>query len=87
VATRWRTDGAIVELRDLKYAYQRGADGKAILDLNGKKVPTGRPKEKGIDVLCALACVREVRRREPPSDRSTQDLEHQPRPLLLGRLH
>jgi len=59
-ATRWRTDGAIVELRDLKYTYQRGADGKAILDVNGKKVPTGRPKEKGIDVLCALACIREA---------------------------
>lgn len=44
----------------MKYTYQRGADGKAILDVNGKKVPRGRPKEKGIDVLCALACVREA---------------------------
>lgn len=59
-ATQWRTDGAIVELRDLKYAFQRGADGRAILDVNGKKVPTGRPREKGIDVLCALACVRQA---------------------------
>ena len=59
-ASQWRIDGAIVELRDLKYSFQCGADGRAIFDVNGKKVPTGRPKEKGIDVLCALACVREA---------------------------
>lgn len=59
-ATQWRQDGATVELRDLKYTYQRGADGSPILDVNGRKVPIGRPKEKGIDVLCALACVREA---------------------------
>lgn len=59
-ATVWRTAGAEVVLRDLKYRYQRGADGSAIKDINGKKIPEGRPKEKGIDVLCALACVREA---------------------------
>lgn len=59
-ATAWRKAGAIVELRDLKYNYQRGADGRAVLDVNGNKMPVGRPKEKGIDVLCALACVREA---------------------------
>lgn len=47
-ATQWRADGAIVQLRDLKYTYQRGADG--------------RPQAKGIDVLCAIACVREASR-------------------------
>lgn len=59
-ATQWRNDGAAVELRDLKYNFQRGADSRPILDVNGKKVPVGRPREKGIDVLCALACVREA---------------------------
>lgn len=58
-ATQWRADGAIVELRDLKYRYQYGADGRPVLDIHGKKTPIGRPEEKGIDVLCALACVRE----------------------------
>jgi hypothetical protein len=53
-------DGAIVELRDLKYSYQNGANGRPIHDVYGKKVPIGRPREKGIDVLCALACVREA---------------------------
>ena len=61
-ATQWRADGATVELRDLKYRYEYGADGRPILDINGKKVPRGRPEEKGIDVLCALACVREAAR-------------------------
>lgn len=63
-AAQWRRDGAEVELRDLKYSYQLGADGRPILDINGKKVPRGRPKEKGIDVLCALACLREAERPE-----------------------
>lgn len=59
-ATQWRRDGAIVVLRDLKYRYQRGADGKPIRNVYGKKMPDGPPTEKGIDVLCALACVREA---------------------------
>lgn len=61
-ATRWRDAGAEVELRDLKYTFERGANGRPVMDINGKKVPTGRPVEKGIDVLCALACVREAAR-------------------------
>jgi uncharacterized LabA/DUF88 family protein len=59
-AIQWRADGAVVELRDLKYTYLRGADGRAVKDVNGKKEPVGRPMEKGIDVLCALAAVREA---------------------------
>jgi hypothetical protein len=59
-ATQWRQDRAVVELRDLKYDFQRDAGGRPILDIHGKKVPRGRPKEKGIDVLCAL-----VRTRRP----------------------
>lgn len=61
-ASQWEADGARVELRDLKYRFEYGADGRPILDINGKKVPRGRPEEKGIDVLCALACVREAAR-------------------------
>jgi hypothetical protein len=59
-ASQWRSDGAVVELRDLKYKYRRGADGRPIKDIHGKKEPEGRPVEKGIDVLCALAAVREA---------------------------
>jgi uncharacterized LabA/DUF88 family protein len=61
-ASRWRRDGATVELRDLKYRYERGADGREIRDVHGRKVPIGRPQEKGIDVLCALACLNESER-------------------------
>jgi uncharacterized LabA/DUF88 family protein len=61
-AAQWQKDGAIVELRDLKYSYQLGANGEPIRDISGKKIPVGRPKEKGIDVLCALALVREAAR-------------------------
>ncbi|WP_207407231.1 NYN domain-containing protein [Rathayibacter sp. SD072] len=61
-AARWREDGVDVQLRDLKYSYQLGADGRPVIDIHGKKIPLGRPKEKGIDVLCALACVREAAR-------------------------
>lgn len=59
-ASQWQRDGAVVELRDLKYRYQLGADGRPVLDVHGKKTPIGRPREKGIDVLCALASVREA---------------------------
>lgn len=61
-AKTWRRAGAYVELRDLKYSFQRGADGRPIQDIHGKKVPLGPGREKGIDVLCALACVREAGR-------------------------
>lgn len=49
-----------VQLRDLKYRYDQDASGRPIIDVHGKKIPKGRPREKGIDVLCALACVREA---------------------------
>jgi len=61
-STRWRQDGAIVELRDPKYSYQRDARGFEIKDVNGKKIPRGRPQEKGIDVLCAVSCINESER-------------------------
>lgn len=59
-ATQWRAAGALVELRDLKYRHQQGADGRPVLDIHGRKVTIGRGQEKGIDVLVALACVREA---------------------------
>lgn len=54
-AAQWRKDGAQIELRGLKYQYMRGADGQPIKNVFGRKEPIGRPTEKGIDVLCALA--------------------------------
>lgn len=57
-ADQWRRDGVDVYLRDLKYKYQHGADGWPIKDINGHKVAVGSGKEKGVDVMCALACVR-----------------------------
>lgn len=59
-ADHWRREGAHVELRDLKYRVQHGADGRPVLDIHGNKIPQGPGKEKGIDVLCALACIREA---------------------------
>lgn len=61
-AVAWRDAGAKVELRDLKYQYRLGADRRPVLDVHGRKTPIGRPREKGIDVLCALACVRQAAR-------------------------
>lgn len=59
-ADQWRRDGAHVHLRDLKYEFYRQADGSPATDIHGRKIPLDhvRPKEKGVDVLCALACVR-----------------------------
>lgn len=59
-AIQWRADGATVELRDLKYQFKKSASGRPVLDVNGKKETEGRPTEKGIDVLCALASIREA---------------------------
>lgn len=59
-ASQWRKDGAVVELRDLKYQYQYGADGEPIRDVHGRKTPKGPGREKGVDVLCALTCLRDA---------------------------
>lgn len=61
-ARQWQEDGADVELRDLKYRHVLGADGRPVLNIHGKKEAKGPGKEKGIDVLCALTCVREALR-------------------------
>lgn len=58
----WERDPRVsVTLRPLRYEYQRDATGRFATDINGKKIPTGYKQEKGIDVLCALALVREAR--------------------------
>lgn len=45
--------------RPLKYPYLRDPEGAKIKDKNGKNL-VGKPEEKGIDVLCALALIRET---------------------------
>lgn len=59
-AERWRRDGAQVTLRDFKYTFQRTANGKPATDINGHKIPIGPGREKGIDVLVALTCLRQA---------------------------
>lgn len=55
----WERDKRVgVTLRPLKYEYERAADGHPATDANGAKIVIGK-KEKGVDVLCALATVRE----------------------------
>ena len=50
----------------MKYEYQRDATGRNATDVFGKKLVVGQPREKGIDVLCALATAREAQ--EPDVD-------------------
>lgn len=58
---QWERDRRVqVTLRPLKYRYQRAATGRPATDINGVKIPVGPPQEKGVDVLCALAAVREA---------------------------
>lgn len=47
-----------VHHRPLQYDFQRDATGSKVRDVNGRFVPTGGKREKGIDVLCALSMVR-----------------------------
>jgi len=62
--SRWERDKRVtVSHRPLRYRYQRDANGQAVIDpKTGLRVPVGRPDEKGVDVLCALALVRHARR-------------------------
>ena len=52
-----------MHLRPLKYRYIYDASGYPVVDSNGKRIVTGKD-EKGVDVLCALAMVREARRQD-----------------------
>ncbi|HST65328.1 MAG TPA: NYN domain-containing protein [Mycobacteriales bacterium] len=57
----WERDSRVrVTSRPLKYDYERDASGRRVLDAGGRPITVGRPREKGIDVLCALAVVREA---------------------------
>lgn len=59
---RWERDHRVaVQLRQLKYRYEYDDAGNLILDSNGKRIVADK-FEKGVDVLCALALVREARR-------------------------
>ncbi|WP_243062252.1 hypothetical protein [Humibacter sp. RRB41] len=56
----WELDPRVtVTHRPLKYKYQRDAAGRKVTDSRGNWMVVGKPQEKGIDVLCALALVRE----------------------------
>lgn len=56
---QWERDRRIeVTLRPLKYDYERDANGRPATGPDGKRIVRGK-REKGIDVLCALAVVRE----------------------------
>ncbi len=55
----WERDKrVVVTYRPLKYEYERAADGRPASDIYGRKIVKGK-REKGVDVLCALAAVRE----------------------------
>lgn len=57
----WETDDRVtVTLRPLKYRYEKTADGRKATDQTGRPIVTGK-QEKGVDVLCALALMREAR--------------------------
>jgi uncharacterized LabA/DUF88 family protein len=59
--TEWERDPRVkVTLRPLKYRYERTEDGRKATDATGRSIIVER-LEKGVDVLCALALIREAR--------------------------
>lgn len=63
---QWERDPRVtVTLRPLKYEYERAADGRPASDSEGRKI-IKQVKEKGVDVLCALAMVRAAQ--DPETD-------------------
>lgn len=57
--SQWQRDRRVmVTLRPLKYEYQRDGAGGYVRDVYGNRITVGPPREKGVDVLCALAAVR-----------------------------
>ncbi|MEP7369201.1 MAG: hypothetical protein ABI662_06070 [Dermatophilaceae bacterium] len=65
--SQWERDRRVqVTLRPLKYEYERDASGRPATDAGGHKIVVGKPQEKGVDVLCALAVVREAQ--DPATD-------------------
>lgn len=64
---QWERDRKVqVTLRPLKYEYERDAFGRHATTADGRKIIVGSPREKGVDVLCALAAVREAQ--DPATD-------------------
>jgi hypothetical protein len=60
--SHWERDRRVaVTLRPLKYEYQRDATGRLATDHLGRKIVLSGPREKGVDVLCALSVMRLVR--------------------------
>jgi hypothetical protein len=60
----WERDERVtVTVRPLRYEFERDAAGGLLRNSSGQKIIRSR-REKGVDVLCALALVREVRRPE-----------------------
>lgn len=58
----WERDCRVhVNLRPLRYRLERDATGRPMRDVNGNVTITEK-REKGVDVLCALAVVREAAR-------------------------
>lgn len=58
----WERDRLVaVTHRPLKYRYERDGDGRLLVGADGKRVVESKG-EKGVDVLCALAVVREAQR-------------------------
>lgn len=58
----WQRDARVhVVLRPLRYRLERDVTGRPVRDINGKVTITEK-REKGVDVLCALAVVREAAR-------------------------
>lgn len=58
--SHWERDPKVtVTLRPLKYRYLRDGFGNFATDPAGRRILSGPPQEKGVDVLCALALVRE----------------------------
>ena len=63
----WERDPRVqVTLRPLKYEYLKDAAGTYATDTHGKRIVSGKPREKGVDVLCALAAIREAQ--DPGTD-------------------
>lgn len=59
---QWERDPRVhVTLRPLRYTVQRDATGRPMHDVNGREIVLSK-REKGVDVLCALAAVREASR-------------------------
>ena len=60
-ASRWKLDARTeIVQRPLRYSFSKNKRDEFLLDANGKRIVIKR-EEKGIDVLCALALVREAR--------------------------